>query len=89
MGASARYICRTKVYTSLRMAQKRIDSQMATDADGVWAVIGGDYRNTIERVYATEIEAYRSVNTQGYYSKILFVPWGLEVSQAEKLEQDQ
>lgn len=52
---------------------------------GVWAVLNAD-QNAIERVYSekNELAARRSIDTQGYWQRIIFVPWGVDVMEAVK-----
>lgn len=52
---------------------------------GVWAVVDYDnsYNDYASTVYAEEIEALREVNGRGY-GRVVFLPWGVEVREAEK-----
>lgn len=55
------------------------------EAQGVWVVLGGEYGSTIEYVFPTELDAHRYSNQLGYYAEVLFIPWGLNVSESREL----
>jgi hypothetical protein len=53
---------------------------------GVWAILTGDFYNSIDRVFIDELECRRYATSQGYYVEVLFIPWGMDVTEARKAE---
>ncbi len=56
---------------------------MTEENTGVWVVAERDYYEYIERIYATEIEALRKVNEQGY-GEVKFVRWGSTLQEMDE-----
>jgi len=43
-----------------------VDEKVSTPANGVWVVRSGEYGQEITSVHASELDALRTANTQGY-----------------------
>ena len=54
-------------------------------SDGCWAVVGWSDGLEVYSVFDDELSALRRMNEEGVGHKVIFLPWGMEPREAEKI----